>query len=107
MLGIFSTLDRLFCSLLLASEGLHGLTFHFQLLCVVPSQTVVEGDRGVVNWVQIGNCWKPFGYFTVELLDEVEQGVMREKASSVRYGGIISLMMILLKCTHQGRKTYL
>lgn len=59
-------------------------------MCVVPSQTVVEGERGVVNCIQIGNsCWKAFGYFAVELLDEVEQGAMREKASSVRYGGII------------------
>ena len=39
----------------------------------------------------------------VELLDEVEQGAVREMASSVRYDGII-LITLLPKCTHQGRK---
>ena len=47
--------------------------------------------------------WRPCVYFTVDLLDEAEQTALGEKASSVRYDVIIFLIVMLPKCTHQGR----
>eukprot|EP00069_Balaena_mysticetus_P015139 bmy_09167T0 len=46
----------------------------------VPGVKMFFGHEIVNDWKP---CWKPFGYFTVELLDEEEQGAVREKASSV------------------------
>lgn len=52
---------------------------------------MVYACGGVASSFPTGNCWKSSGCFSVELVDEAEQGASGEKASSIRYYRIVFL----------------